>query len=207
MFENVDGTRPPYAGITNFTPSIPKLYWDVDSQEQGISQLWKVVDMLCQQDNGHIEQTNANTADIAELRTLFRQFVEHGFDEHYARQIERWFDENAWRIYERSAKQVFFGLTRDGHLCAYVPDGWSEITFDTGAVYGTPEYGRLILRFDADGHPADSARGDYRMLDSTVQSAIEAAAGAGIGYSERKLSVNAGDGLSIDPATNTVNVL
>ena len=64
MFENVDGTPLPFAGITNFTPSIPKLYWDVDSQEQAISQLWKVVDMLCHQDNSHIEQTNKNTAAI-----------------------------------------------------------------------------------------------------------------------------------------------
>lgn len=170
MYVDGDGVPMPTAGLTEFTPAIPKLYWDVDSQEQGIRQLWKVVDMLCNQDNGHIEQTNKNTAAIAELQTLFQQFVEHGFDKYYAQQIERWFDENAWRIYELSAKQVFFGLTSDGHFCAYVPDGWSDITFDTGAVYGTPEYGRLILGFDADGHPVNSARSDYKVLDSTKES-------------------------------------
>ena len=48
-------------------------------------------------------------------------------------------------------KQVYFGLTSDGYFCAYVPDSWSDITFDTGATYGTETYGRLILRFDSDG--------------------------------------------------------
>lgn len=53
-------------------------------------------------------------------------------------------------------KQVYFGLTDDtysggtGYFVAYIPDSWSEIVFDTGAVYGLDTYGRLILRWDAD---------------------------------------------------------
>lgn len=194
MLANGNGVPMPIAGLTQFTPAIPKLYWDVDSQEQGIKQLWKIVDMLCHQDNSHIEQTNKNTAAIAELQTLFQQFAEHGFDKYYAQQIEQWFDENAWRIYERSAKQVFFGLTDDGYFCAYVPESWSEIQFDTGAIYGTEEYGRLILRYAADGHGViNNTHYDSSVMSDTIDSRLKSAAGNGLNYAESKLNVDVAD--------------
>ena len=42
-------------------------------------------------------------------------------------------------------------MTDDGYFCAYVPDSWVDIEFDTGAVYGYYTYGRLILRYIVDG--------------------------------------------------------
>jgi len=45
---------------------------------------------------------------------------------------------------------VFFGVTLDGHFVAYIPESWTDIDFDTGMIYGTPEYGRLILRYEVD---------------------------------------------------------
>lgn len=206
MFENIDGTPLPYTGITNFTPSIPKFYWDVDSQEQGIKQLWKIIAKLMDYSNEIGTQTNINTADVATLKELFTKFIKSGFEDYYADLLRAWLDNNVQVVYDRLAKQVYFGLTDDGYFCAYVPDGWSDITFDTGAVYGTPEYGRLILGFDATGSGIIPARSDYRTLDRTVQSALAAAAGSGISYSERKLSVNSGNGLSINSATNMVEV-
>ena len=52
---------------------------------------------------------------------------------------------------------VFFGLTLDGYFVAYIPESWTQIIFDTGAVYGTPEYGRLILSYDvtSDAQPVE----------------------------------------------------
>lgn len=185
----------PIAGATEFTPSVPKLYWDVDSQEQGIRQLWKVVDRLCRHANDICDQTNLNTADIAELKRRFEEFVEHGFDDYYAQQIEKWFEDNAWKIYERVARQVFFGLTSDGHFCAYVPESWREIEFDTGAIYGTEEYGRLILRFAADGHGViDNTGYDTSVMADTIDSRIMGAAGTGLNYADGRLNVNVADG-------------
>ena len=206
MYVNGEGVPLPMAGLTEFTPAIPKLYWDVDSQEQGIRQLWKIIAKLMDYSNEIGTQTNINTADIATLKELFDKFIESGFEDYYADLLRAWLDDNVQVVYNRLAKQVYFGLTDDGYFCAYVPDGWSDITFDTGAVYGTPEYGRLILGFDATGSGIIPARSDYRILDRTVQSALAAAAGSGISYSERKLSVNSGNGLSINPATNMVEV-
>lgn len=96
---------------------------------------------------------------IEQLFKLVNELIEQGFDKYYEelqKELESWFEDNAWQIYRLTAKQVFFGLTPDGYFCAYVPDGWSDVTFDTGAVYGTPEYGRLILNFDADGNRVNS---------------------------------------------------
>lgn len=139
------------AGLTTFTPSIPKFYWDVDSQEQGIKNLCITIEKTIEFLNQVADQVNIDTAAITELQEQFKKFMESGFDDYYREQIERWFNENAFNIYKLTAKQVFFGLTEDGYFCAYVPDSWKEITFDMGANYGTYTYGRIILRYETDG--------------------------------------------------------
>ena len=58
--------------------------------------------------------------------------------------------ENLDFIFRKVVRQVFFGLTRDGYFCAYVPDSWNDIVFDTGWNFGDDNYGRLILRWDVD---------------------------------------------------------
>lgn len=140
------------AGLTTFTPTIPKFYWDVDSQEQGIKNLCICLEKTIAFLNQVADQVNIDTAAIAELQEQFKKFMESGFDDYYREQIEKWFNDNAFNIYKLIAKQVFFGITDDGYFCAYVPDGWEEITFDTGAVFGRSDYGRLCLKYDATGH-------------------------------------------------------
>lgn len=151
MISNVDGSPQIIAGLTTFTPTIPKFYWDVDSQEQGIHQLCKTVQKIIDYLDTVTETVNIAAEEVEELKALFQKFQESGFEDYYKKQLEEWFNKNAFEIYKLLAKQVFFGLTSDGHFCAYVPDSWSEIEFDTGAVYGTYTYGHLILRYNADG--------------------------------------------------------
>lgn len=139
------------SSLLSMTPTIPKFYWDVKSQEQRIKVMCCLIQQLIDQYGSTDNQINQNTEDIAELKELFRQFQESGFDDYYEQQVIKWIVDNIAIVYQQLAKQVFFGLTSDGRFCAYVPDSWSDITFDTGAVYGTETYGRLILRFDADG--------------------------------------------------------
>lgn len=149
---NVNNPNPQIiAGLTTFTPTIPKFYWDVDSQEQGIKNLCICLEKTIAFLNQVADQVNIDTAAIKELQDQFKKFMESGFDDYYRDQIEKWFNDNAFNIYKLIAKQVFFGLTDDGYFCAYVPDSWKEITFDTGMNYDTYTYGRLILRYDTDG--------------------------------------------------------
>lgn len=151
MIDNCAGPFNAISGITKFTPAIPKFYWDVDSQEQGIRQLCKVTQKLIDFTNEMADQLNLNTDTVDALKALFEKFVESGFKDYYYQLLTEWFDKNAFEIYKLIAKQVFFGLTDDGYFCAYVPDSWVDIEFDTGAVYGNYTYGRLILRYNVDG--------------------------------------------------------
>ena len=116
--------------------------------------LAKVVDKL----NSVIDNANVmsdaiadNATAIKELQELFQKFQESGFDDYYRAQIEQWVKDNMENIIRDSIKMVFFGLTDDGYFCAYIPESWSDLTFDTGAVYGRSDYGRLILKMDVDG--------------------------------------------------------
>lgn len=151
MIDNCGDSFNAISGITKFTPAIPKFYWDVDSQEQGIRQLCKVTQKVIDFTNEMADQLNLNTETVNELKALFEKFVESGFKDYYYQLLAEWFDKNAFEIYNLVAKQVFFGLTDDGYFCAYVPDSLADIEFDTGAVYDSYTYGRLILRYNVDG--------------------------------------------------------
>lgn len=52
---------------------------------------------------------------------------------------------------DRTIKNVFFGLTDAGYFVAYIPDGWSNIEFNTTGydieVETEPEYGHLVLSY------------------------------------------------------------
>lgn len=145
----------PFAGFTEFTTSVPKLYWNVKSQEQRILALCEQFHkMVCYADMLG-DKINEDHLEIGELQALFQKFVESGFDDYYAEQVERWIDEHLAYIYRYTAKQVFFGLTLDGYFVAYIPESWEEIAFDTGADYSSDTYGRLILSYLTDGQPTE----------------------------------------------------
>ena len=67
MISDCCGAPQVIAGLTTFTPTIPKFYWDVDSQEQGIHQLCKTVGLVIEYLNQVADQVNLDTADIAEV--------------------------------------------------------------------------------------------------------------------------------------------
>lgn len=138
---------PGFAGWTEFTASIPKIYWDVKSQEQRILGICKMLDKICCYADMLGDKININREDIDELTDMFNQFMESGFDEYYEEQIHQWVLDNMPEIIADAIRMVFFGLTDDGYFCAYIPQPWYDVIFDTGAVYGSDDYGCLILRY------------------------------------------------------------
>lgn len=112
---------------------------------------------------GHVAD---NAADIKELQELFQKFIDSGFDDYYKTQVNAWIDEHLKWIFATVAKQVYFGLTSDGYFCAYIPDGWQDIVFDTGMVYGRSDYGRLILKFDVEGEGVIDNTYSYSLAQS-----------------------------------------
>ena len=138
---------PIYSGWGQYTPVIPKLYWDVYSQEQRLKQLCMNFDKVEHyldyvaelMNEWNIEFTDEIEAELAEM---WRQIHDGYIDA-----MNEWFEKD---FFKELVKQVFFGLTLDGHFVAYIPEGWDDIIFDTGIDYGLDTYGRLILRWDVD---------------------------------------------------------
>ena len=138
---------PGFIGFTEFTASIPKMYWDVKSQEQRILTICKQLHKLICYADMLAGKINIDHADIVELQELFKQFQESGFDDYYAAQVEKWISEHLEYIYRYTIKQIYFGLTDDGFWCAWIPESWEDITFDTIMNYSDPNYGSLVLKY------------------------------------------------------------
>lgn len=139
---------PNFPWLTQYTPVIPKLYWDVYSQEERIKWLCLEWDRVYHYLKDVCKQININMTDIDQLEALFKKFMESGFDDYYRKQIQEWVDNNLKPIIEKALQVVFFGLTKDGYFCAYVPNEWAKyIDFDTEANYNNDNYGCLILRY------------------------------------------------------------
>lgn len=138
---------PIYSGWGQYTPVIPKLYWDVYSQEQRLKQLCMNFDKVEHyldyvaelMNQWNVEFTDEIEAELAEMWDA----VHSGYED----ALEKWFKTDFFKLV---VKQVYFGLTEDGHFVAYIPEGWDDIIFDTGAEYDLDTYGRLILRWDVD---------------------------------------------------------
>lgn len=162
---------PPFWGFSAFTPTIPKLYWNVKSQEQRILNLFDLLNKLvCYCDNMGL-QIDVNAQDIADLQTAMQELKDGGLLDYYEKQIYQWIQDNMADLLSAGIKQVYFGLTDDtysggaGYFVAYIPDSWSDIVFDTGAVYGLDTYGRLILRWDADSPYSVEQKPEYNDIE------------------------------------------
>lgn len=130
---------------------LPAVY---DSSLSYYELLCKVVDYLnttMENVNALNENGQAMQKEIEELQKLFEEFKTSGFDDYYAARMEQWIRSNAERIIKSMMLiGVTFGLTSDGYFCAYIPETWSDIVFDMGAVYGRSDYGCLILQYEVD---------------------------------------------------------
>jgi len=152
----------PFWGFTEFTPTIPKLYFNVKSQEQRILRICDMLDRLICYSDYLGDKVEINKEDIEALKAEFLEFKEHGFEDYYLEQIEAWVYANMPQIIGMAMKMVFFGCTEDGHFTAYLPESWEPIVFDAGYDYSDKNtYGRLILEmyvtdtFQINGNPTD----------------------------------------------------
>ena len=156
----------PVPGFMPNTPVLPKLYWEAITPEQELHELCKRLHTLFEYSQQLGTLTTEQMQELAKLQAEFEKFKASGFEDYYEQQLAEWISNNAALLFQTFASQVYFGITDDGYFCAYIPDSWSDITFDTGAVYGRSDYGRLILRFTADGSIDNSY--SYSLAQSTA---------------------------------------
>lgn len=157
----------PYGSYTAYTPALPQFYWDVYSAEQRVKHICYEIDKIIAYANMLGVNINATHEDIVKLQELFQKFQDKGLAELYEKLLQQWIDANMESIILRAVKFVYFGLTNDGYFCAYIPDSWDEITFDTGAVYGRSDYGRLILKMQTDSPNSINNTYSYSLSQST----------------------------------------
>lgn len=166
MINGMPGPIGPFMSFFPSAPVVPKLYYESLSPEQRIRRICEALHRVCEYANQVGMQVDDIKALIEQLEAEFEQFKESGFIDYYIDLIQKWIDENFADIIRDGVRQVFFGLTDDGYFCAYVPDSWSEIEFDTGMTYGRFDYGRLILRYNVDGSGVIDNTGRYDDADS-----------------------------------------
>ena len=141
---------PPFWGWLPDNMTIPKLYWDTYSQEQRIHAICEQLHKVCAYADMLGADLDLTDEKVDALEKEFDEFKASGFLDYYQEQLQAWINENMPWIIEQSIKSVYFGLTLDGHFVAYIPESWNDIIFDTGAVWGDEDYGRLILRYDVE---------------------------------------------------------
>lgn len=148
-------------------PVVPKLYYDALSPEQRIKKLCEELHRLCEYANMIGIRVNEDASEIERLAQEFNKFIAGGFEEYYEGMLTAWILQNAGELLTKYIKLVFFGLTQDGYFCAWIPESWDEITFDTVADYSDPLYGRLVLLYDADGNfDLNYSGGNYDSLSN-----------------------------------------
>ena len=65
----------------------------------------------------------------------------------YLDSIIKYIDNNLVEMVSRIVKYIFFGLSMDGRLVAYIPDSWDFIRFDTVMNTNSPLFGHLVLQW------------------------------------------------------------
>ena len=171
---------------------IPSVY---DESLTYYEQLAKVLTVL-KETIAHLAEIDANNERLQQLYDILKEqfdaFVEGRYDEYYEELLKIWLDENgADFLKENLLTGVFFGLTSDGYFCAYKPSTWEDVQFDTGAIYGTEEYGRLILRCEVNGQGVINNTGyDASVMSDTIDSRLKAIAGKGLEYDAKEATIN-----------------
>lgn len=159
---------PLFWDFTAFTPTIPKLYWNVRSQEQRILNLFELLDkVICYAQSIGME-VDGYQKDLDTLKKEFEEFKDGALLDWYKEQLSAWIQEHMPDIIREAIRMVHFGLTSDGHFCAYIPDAWSDIVFDTGYVYGRSDFGRLILKMEVDSDSVIDNTYSYSLAQPTL---------------------------------------
>lgn len=137
----------PFCPSPPYVPGDPGMYdlrWIV-SQIQSLTALVQGIAKGQESQGGNITALNAALADLAAAQKCINDRLDAG-DFENGKFLE-WADKNLPSMVNEMVRFVWFGLTPDGHFCAYVPSNWKWLNFDTGTDITEPEYGHLIITY------------------------------------------------------------
>ena len=87
-------------------------------------------------------------AEYQELKDLYDAIMSGNFPPSIVAAFEDWMYRNAIDLVGKLVKHVYFGLTNDGYFCAFIPENWQDIQFDTVSNFDDPLFGHLMLIYD-----------------------------------------------------------
>lgn len=137
----------PFCPSPPYVPGDPGMYdlrWMV-SQIQSLTALVQGIAKGQESQGGNITALNSVMADLAAAQKCINDRLNDG-DFENGKFLE-WADKNLPAMVCEMVRFVWFGLTPDGHFCAYVPANWNWLAFNTGTDITEPEYGHLIITY------------------------------------------------------------
>ena len=106
---------------------------------------YKLLLQSLQKIDGWIEE---HEEEYKELKDYYDQIVSGNFPPEVQAAFENWMKKNAIDLVASLVKHVYFGLTNDGYFCAFIPENWSDIHFDSVTNFDDPLYGHLMVIYD-----------------------------------------------------------
>lgn len=139
----------------NYRGTIDSVFTDAITREDQIVKLFGVVKDI-------LESQIKVTEGFQELYNFVKEFEEtinqqikdeiikvfsddEFFDAVILPKLDEAINRNLICYVSRIVKYVFFGLDDNGNFCAYIPESWNFITFDTDL--SEENYGRLVLTY------------------------------------------------------------
>ena len=89
-------------------------------------------------------------SEYEELKKVVDNIDNGDWSPEYIAAITNFFSANLVDIVGELVKQVYFGVTSDGHFVAYIPESWNDIVFGTSGYDDFPagiDYGHLTLSY------------------------------------------------------------
>ena len=133
---------------------IPLVYDNSLSYYEVLCKVVEYLNNVIKQVDSNTNQIKINQKDIKQLQAEMAivqaelEKVKNGdYVSLYIDALAYWIDNNLQELVGRLIKYVFFGLTDDGYFCAYIPDSWKFINFDTIIDTTSPLYGHLLLQW------------------------------------------------------------
>lgn len=132
--------------IYNVQKVLPAVYDDSLSYYELLAKIQKKLNESIANINNLNEWQAAQDEVMAALNQMVEDFINGGYKQDFDQFAQAWLDENIREALERGTRMVFFGLTDDGHFCAYVPTEWAFV-FDTIMDTASPDYGSLVIKY------------------------------------------------------------
>lgn len=134
---------------------LPLVYDDSLSYYEVLCKVVDYINNLIEQDKSFASIIEAQGQSIEELKDEVKTVQEElekfkngdYLESTLITALSKWIDENIQELIGRVVKYVYFGLTNTGYFCAYIPETWDFITFDTIMDNKSGLFGHLVLRW------------------------------------------------------------